>query len=60
MQFEAVRSEAGLNRFVMTPTKWIEQTNAVDNDISKIRGVWIKLRKLKEEYCCSLKNNMLQ
>lgn len=29
MQFEAVRSEAGLNRFVMTPTKWIEQTNAV-------------------------------
>ena len=33
---------------------------AVNNDISKIRGVWIKLRKLKEEYCCSLKNNMLQ
>ena len=28
VQFEAVRSEAGLNRFVMTPTKWIEQTNA--------------------------------
>ena len=25
VQFEAVRSEAGLNRFVMTPTKWIEQ-----------------------------------
>lgn len=23
------RSEAGLNRFVMTPTKWIEQTNAI-------------------------------
>ena len=23
VQFEAVRSEAGLNRFVMTPTKWI-------------------------------------
>ena len=30
VQFEAVRSEAGLNRFVMTPTKWIEQTNAKD------------------------------
>ena len=29
MQFEAVRSEAGLNRFVMTPTKWIEQTNVI-------------------------------
>ena len=29
VQFEAVRSEAGLNRFVMTPTKWIEKTNAI-------------------------------
>lgn len=26
VQFEAVRSEAGLNRFVMAPTKWIEQS----------------------------------
>ncbi len=29
VQFEAVRKEAGLNRFVMTPTKWIEETNAI-------------------------------
>ncbi len=29
VQFEAVRSEAGLNRFVMTPTKWIEEMNAI-------------------------------
>ncbi len=29
VQFEAVRSEAGLNRFVMTPTKWIETVNAI-------------------------------
>ncbi len=29
VQFEAVRSEAGLNRFVMTPTKWIETTRAI-------------------------------
>lgn len=29
VQFEAVRNEAGLNRFVMTPTKWISLTNAV-------------------------------
>lgn len=29
MQFEAVKEEAGLNRFVMTPAKWIEQTNAI-------------------------------
>ncbi len=26
VQFETVRSEAGLNRFVMMPTKLIEQT----------------------------------
>ena len=29
MQFEAVKTEAGLNRFVMTPAKWIEQMNAI-------------------------------
>ncbi len=29
VQFEAVKNEAGLNRFVMTPTKWIEQMNAL-------------------------------
>lgn len=29
VQFEAFRNEAGLNRFVMTPTKWIEETNAI-------------------------------
>ena len=29
VQFEAVKTEAGLNRFVMTPTKWIGQMNAI-------------------------------
>lgn len=29
VQFDAVRNEAGLNRFVMTPQKWIESTNAI-------------------------------
>lgn len=29
VQFEAVRAEAGLNRFVMTPKKWIDTTNAI-------------------------------
>ena len=29
VQFEAVKSEAGLNRFVMTTSKWIEQMNAI-------------------------------
>lgn len=28
VQFDAVKSEAGTNRFVMTPTKWIELTGA--------------------------------
>ena len=28
VRFEAVKNEAGYNRFVMTPTKWIEQTGA--------------------------------
>lgn len=29
VQFEAVKNEAGLNRFVMTPTKWISEMNAI-------------------------------
>ena len=29
VQFEAFRNDAGLNRFVMTPLKWIENTNAI-------------------------------
>ena len=29
VQFEAVKEEAGLNRFVMTPTKWINEMNSI-------------------------------
>lgn len=29
VQFEAFKNEAGLNRFVMTPSKWVETTNAI-------------------------------
>ncbi len=29
VQFESVKNEAELNRFVMTPTKWITQMNAI-------------------------------
>ena len=29
VQFEAVKSEAGLNRFVMTPGRWIEEMSAI-------------------------------
>lgn len=29
VQFDTFRNEAGLNRFTMTPSKWIESTNAI-------------------------------
>ncbi|MBQ2591651.1 MAG: KilA-N domain-containing protein [Candidatus Riflebacteria bacterium] len=29
VQFDTFRNEAGLNRFIMTPQKWIESTNAI-------------------------------
>lgn len=29
VQFDTVKNESGANRFVMTSTKWIEQTNAI-------------------------------
>lgn len=29
VQFEAVKNEAGLNRFVMTPSKWCEEMNSI-------------------------------
>lgn len=29
VQFDAFRNEAGLNRFTMTPQKWIDNTNAI-------------------------------
>ena len=29
MQFDTVRQESGLNRFTMTPQKWVQLTNAI-------------------------------
>ena len=29
VQFEAVRTEEGLNRFIMTQTKWMREMNAM-------------------------------
>ncbi len=29
VQFDTVKSEAGLNRFIMTPKRWIEEMNAI-------------------------------
>ena len=34
VQFEAVKEEAGLNRFVMTPSKWIDSVNAIGFRVS--------------------------
>lgn len=30
VQFDAFRNEAGLNRFTMTPSKWIESTGSIE------------------------------
>ena len=29
IEFEAIKSEAGLNSFVLTPKRWVETTNAI-------------------------------
>lgn len=29
MQFDTFRNEVGLNRFTMTPSKWIESTDVI-------------------------------
>jgi hypothetical protein len=29
VQFDTFRTEAGLNRFVMTPSKWVDNTGAI-------------------------------
>ena len=33
MQFDTFRTEAGLNRFVMTPSKWVENTDAIQQNL---------------------------
>ena len=32
VQFDTFKTEAGLNRFIMTPSKWIEQTGAIGDN----------------------------
>ncbi len=43
VQFEAVKNEAGLNRFVMTPAKWIEK-NACHWHCLKSWTLWRHIR----------------
>ena len=38
VQFDTFKTEAGLNRFIMTPSKWIEQTGAI--------GIYASLQQL--------------
>ena len=33
VQFDTFRTEAGLNRFVVTPSKWIESTGAIQQNL---------------------------
>ena len=42
MQFDTVKNEAGANRFVMTPTKWIEQNIEQPKRLELLRATAIK------------------
>ena len=36
LKFDTFKTEAGLNRFIMTPSKWIEQTGGTERASSGI------------------------
>lgn len=36
VQFNTSRNEAGLNRFTMTPQKWIDSTDAIKEYLLKV------------------------
>ena len=40
VQFDTFRNEAGLNRFTMTPQKWIESTNAIIAKAGRYGGTY--------------------
>ncbi len=42
VQFDTVKNEAGANRFVMTPTKWIEQNIEQPKRLELLRATAIK------------------
>ena len=52
MQFDTFKNEAGLNRFVMTPSKWIDLTGAILSLILffKVLGMCDDIRALREKY----------
>ncbi len=57
VQFEAVKNEAGLNRFVMTPTKWIEQKISQKERLLKLRDT--AKRQLETILSLDLKKDLL-
>ena len=44
VQFDTFRTEAGLNRFVMTPSKWVEHTAAIGIVSKQGRTLWRHVR----------------
>ena len=57
VQFEAVKNEAGLNRFVMTPIKWIEQKISQKERLLKLRDT--AKRQLETILSLDLKKDLL-
>ena len=57
VQFEAVKNEAGLNRFVMTPTKWIEQKISQKERLLTLRDT--AKRQLETILSLDLKKDLL-
>ena len=47
LEFEGFRKEAGLNAFTLSPTRWIESTNAI--------GLVAKSGRYGEHQCCAHK-----
>ena len=45
VQFDTFKNEAGLNRFVMTPSKWIDLTDAI-GIVTIITGVFLSQHEL--------------
>ena len=47
LEFEGFRKEAGLNAFTLSPTRWIEATNAVGLVSKSGRDVWRGATRMK-------------
>ena len=59
VQFDTFKTEAGLNRFVMTPSKWIEQTGAIGITSKAGRYKIPELTKEQQSYVYADEADML-